>query len=738
MKAILSFVFILCVFWAQAQRVDAAILDIESGEALAYCSVEINSIDDSFSSKFNADRNGAFDINLSQGEYILQFNYIGYEKKIDTISVIENTLNTFVFQLKQSSIIGVNPIITSNLIPESNTLLINKNNFLKLSGSFNDPSRLLLKFPGIAATNDQSNFISLSGMPPYMAGWFVNGASIVNPNHLSNTGTFTDQASANGGGVNMISGNSIGEFRFIKSPLNSNYFNVGSGLSDFTLDVDKGLRFSIGLLGTKLSYGFKSDEISVGVNYRYSTLGILSSLGVPLGDERITFQDVHTRIERKTEKYKLGLDVLIGNSSNIHDPLEDIVFLKDGLFIGLSARQEIVSGTYDVYGNKWQLNNTLNYSSRRSSRELMGVEDIIGFSVDSIEQVQETRISMNNRFNYFITNFWDFSFSNTYEIGQIRYRNQKANYRRAAVIASIKYQKDRWKIEGGIGLSGIGVRKLELSDFEDRLGSERRLLLQYQMNKSRWSGRVGSGLVSVQPEFMLIGTSIVPMLSNNISIDYMREGGWGKMKIGGYYHQFSDVLVSESGGVSYFSRFDLIEKEVLDGNYTTDGDATIMGLLLEYQKTYKAIQILANGSFYDLAISDNIEGDFAFNYTYSSTLSYSKKIRNNQFIVSTSFQGRGANREFEIDLEDSRNQSTTIYNRNLRIGLRPFSRLDFKVSYAWGKKRFNKERYVISLDILNLLNRQNDSYSFYDPIADDIILNTQLGLIPILKFDVNL
>jgi hypothetical protein len=725
-------------FWAHAQRVKGTINAVNSNEALAYATVEINGLNKDYTKYTYADRNGAFKANLTQGEYTIQISYTGYENLLDTITIDSKETLTIIFELNELPISNINPIITANLIPESNTLLINKSNFLKLAGSFNDPSRLLTKFPGIAATNDQSNFISLLGMPPSMAGWFINGASVVNPNHLSNTGTFTDQSSPNGGGVNMISGNSIAEFRFVQSPLNGEYFNIGSGLSDFTLDIPKGLNFSIGLLGTEIKYGYEKEQFKFGLNYRYSTLGILSSIGVPLGDEKINFQDFHTRIERNGKSFRFSFDLLFGGNSNIHDPLEEVVFFKDALFIGLTGRQEIASIRYDVYKNKWRLDNTFNYSSRNSNRQITATEDVLGYEIDSLESVQELRVSTKNVFKYFIDNNWEFNYSNNYEIGQINFRDKEGLYQRGAGIANIKYRKRKFLVEGGIGVSFIGRRNLAEIGNDNKVGSESRFLLQYGNNKNRVSGRVSTGFVSVLPEIMILGSKSVPMETINMIVDYVHEGKWGKMKIGGYYHRFNNVLISENARVSYFSRFDLVEDVVNTGDYTSDGEASIIGGLIQYQKEYKNLQFVTNYSLYDLEISDNIIGDYNFNYTYSATLSYSKKVRDNQLLISSTLQGRGANNEFNINLEESRNQGTTIYNRMEVQRLTPYSRLDFKLSYSWGKTQEQNNKYLLSIDILNLLNRRNDSYSFYDALADEIILNNQLGLIPILKFEVNL
>lgn len=732
---IFSLVFVVFSNLAYAQNIKGKIVDNESLEALGNCVILYKKLDQNNIQEKIADEHGDFSINVEEGIYEFIFNYIGYIERRDTITFISSTNLTQNFSLIQSSIQGIHPIIRANLIPASNVLKINKDNFLKLSGSFNDPSRLLLKFPTISSTNDQANFISLKGMPPAMSGWFINGASIVNPNHLSNTGTFSDQASANGGGVNMISGYGIGNFEFIQSPLNSDYFNIGSGLSNFELEIEKGGRFTLGLLGTEFGYGYDKQNLQIGANYRYSTLGILSTLGIPLGDEKINFQDFHARFSRKTKEFNWSVDVLIGNSSNIHESLaENSVYYKDALFIALDQRQEIISTKFDVIKEKYAFKNTINFSRRKALREIISDDLYSPIVIDSTETINEQRISSANIFTYYFNNIWSIKYSQNINAGIIKETNYNGIYSKAAGLFSLKYNKNNLILEGGYGGSIIGNKINKEEEWLNNYGSEIRFLFQYGNNKNRFRGQASSGLVEVLPEIVIRGTDIVPMKNINMSIDYMQERNWGKVKIGGYYHIFNNVLVSEKG-LSYFSRYDLLKSTIDSKEYNLDGNANIIGGLFLYQLNFKSFQILQSFSSYKMNISEEIESDFDFGHTYSSTISYTKEIKENELIISTTLQGRGGNKEFIIDEDLSELNSSTIYNFNERKTLSPYSRVDLKISYLWGKRINDFNRHSISIDIQNLLNRRNDSYSFYDPLVNEIILGNQLGIIPILSYN---
>ena len=142
MRFLFILYFVFFVFWAKAQRVEGNVYGVLENEELAYCSILVKGINLSFKSEFTSDLNGRFNFNISEGSYEIQLNYLGYNTLIDTITVKEKEVKKLIYHLSEKTLtVDIDPIIRANLIPESNTLLINKDNFLKLSGSFNDPSR---------------------------------------------------------------------------------------------------------------------------------------------------------------------------------------------------------------------------------------------------------------------------------------------------------------------------------------------------------------------------------------------------------------------------------------------------------------------------------------------------------------------------------------------------------------------------------------------------------------------
>src|SRR5690606_34493743 len=87
---------------------------------------------------------------------------------------------------------------------------ITSEQILRFPATFFDPARLAMAFPGVANTNDQANNVSVRGNSPAYVQWRMEGVEIVNPNHLSNAGTFSDKPAAVGGGTNILSAQMLG------------------------------------------------------------------------------------------------------------------------------------------------------------------------------------------------------------------------------------------------------------------------------------------------------------------------------------------------------------------------------------------------------------------------------------------------------------------------------------------------------------------------------------------------
>ena len=201
----------------------------------------------------------------------------------------------------------------------------------RFPATFNDPARLTLAYPGVANANDQANNLIIRGNAPGGMLWQLEGLEIVNPNHLSNAGTFSDRPAQNGGGVNILSAQMLGTSTFLTGAFPAGFGNALSGVMDMQLrkgnHSDTEFTAQAGLIGLELAAEgplSKTSSASYLLNYRYSTIGLLTQLGVDFGEEAINFQDVAFHLALPTTGAgNFRIFGMGGKSENIFEAVRD-------------------------------------------------------------------------------------------------------------------------------------------------------------------------------------------------------------------------------------------------------------------------------------------------------------------------------------------------------------------------------------------------------------------------------
>ena len=183
--------------------------------------------------------------------------------------------------------------------------------------------------------NSQSNNLVVRGNSPNGLGWYLQGVEIVNPNHTSNAGTLNDRSSQSGGGVNILSAQMLDNSTFLTSAFPASYGNATTGVFDMQLreGTKEQTHFTgqIGLLGIDAAFEGPIDQDKNGsylINYRYSTIGLLSSMGVELGDEEINFQDLSFHLNWKQGSGVMSFFGMGGTSKNIFTSPSKLVIVK--------------------------------------------------------------------------------------------------------------------------------------------------------------------------------------------------------------------------------------------------------------------------------------------------------------------------------------------------------------------------------------------------------------------------
>ena len=172
----------------------------------------------------------------------------------------------------------------------------------KYAAAVNDPLRMATGFAGVFAADDGNNSIVVRGNSPTGLLWRMEGMDIPNPNHFSTPGN-------SGGGISILSSQLLSNSDFVTAAFAAEYGNALSGVFDLRLrkgnNEKREYTLQAGVLGLNVAMEgpfSKKYKGSYLINYRYSTLALLSKVGVLADDGATNFQDLSYNFYLPTDK----------------------------------------------------------------------------------------------------------------------------------------------------------------------------------------------------------------------------------------------------------------------------------------------------------------------------------------------------------------------------------------------------------------------------------------------------
>ncbi len=235
----------------------------------------------------------------------------------------------------------------------------------RFAGALMDPARMATAYAGVIAASDQRNDIIIRGNSPLGLLWKLEDINIPNPNHFASIST-------TGGGISMLNNNNLANSDFLTGAFPPEYGNALAGVFDLKLKKGNDQKYEsmIQAGATGLELGMEGPlpgiaKSSFICNYRYSTVGVLNSLGVM--DEKDLpaipkFQDVTFKVNLPNS-LKFGKFTLfgIGGTSTI-----DLKFNPDDLepdeYLDVENQNHYtecrtgvmgLSNTYRISDNSW-------------------------------------------------------------------------------------------------------------------------------------------------------------------------------------------------------------------------------------------------------------------------------------------------------------------------------------------------------------------------------------------------
>jgi len=692
------------------------------------------------------------DLNLISGkELVLNINL---EEDISVMAAVEIVAETD----KKEAINSMSSVSTRTFSVEETQ---------KFAAAINDPSRMATSFAGVIATDDGNNNISIRGNSPYGLLWRMEGIDIPNPNHFSN------QASS-GGGVSILSSQLLANSDFMTGAFTAEYGNALSGV--FDLKLRKGntekreYTFQAGFLGIDAAVEgpfSKNYNGSYLINYRYSTLSVISKLGVPLGDAVTNFQDVSFNFYLPTQKAgTFSLFGFGGKSGQVVNAKRDSTSWSEEY---LSYDQNFYVNTGAIGAKHLYIFNEKHYIQTT----LLGSGNMQGYKVNRLEEDYIPHLVYNEEFTnskVTLNSVWNWKLNsrNSFRTGVYLNRISFDLFQKIHDddLGRMKTQLDtqdhshtvqafsQWKSRVSEKLTFIGGVHMLYMKENNRISVEPRAALKYQYNpKNNFS--LGYGLHSqIQPigvYHALVekpdGSSYKP----NENLDFNKAHhlvlGYDHniikhlhAKIETYYQRLYNVAVQDDATSS-------ISTLNMQDNYLTyalvnQGEGKNYGAELTVEKfTSNNMYFLLSASVFESKYKalDGEWRDTRYNLGKAMTFSAGKEWKvgnvekNRVFGLNIRAIYTGGQRRTPINLDESIASGEEVYNESQAWSLqtKDYFRTDIRFSLKRNKLHSTN---TLSLDLQNATNNKNIGGYYYDKNTATIKEWFMVPLIPVLSY----
>lgn len=724
MRYILAFGLFSGFFILKAQTIAGTIYDQVNNAVLPGATVQVSTT----AKGTVTDQNGEYILSdLSPGRMTLRITFVGYEPVVLTDVWVKSGKVTRQDVLLKQSFVNLDEVEVRKEIQLTTPgrIYITEEQINRFAATYYDPARLVTTAPDVSVSNDQNNRVSARGMSPAYNVWRVEGAEVVNPNHLSNAGTFTDQPTATGGGVNILSAQMLSRSAFLYGAFDNSLNNSTGGIFDMRLkagnEVQKQYTAQASLIGLDFaSEGPISEKVTYSVNYRYSFTGLLTHFGVDFGGESIGFQDLSLNLDFAiNERSKLKVFGVGGLSFNDfqHKAYADSETAKDRKDILYDNRTGIIGASMTSQIGSGKLVTTLAASGLNNRRN----ENLY----DNNDQQTVTDRSGNMEALISLHSFFTGKLADEVITGG----------------AMVNYYRRRLS---NIGLAGSFQQDQALVQpylqIFDPLSSQ--LTLHYGVTYSQTSGdfsldpRAGLKYTMNAANTFSFEGGVYSQLLNPYNFYYSNPYGYalledeyqfirsGRLTLGHLYEQ-EEFNIGTEVFYYYFPSVNVGFDERQAGTF---------GITLNSEKSFdNDLYYRLGGSLFRSIIHHGVphQYDHRFNISLAGGKEwlFPRGSLNRNFAINGRLLyqgGQNFNGMYYLDIASDL-QFISSYRTN------PYFRFDLRAQWVMHREKMTNS---VSLDLQNVFGLRNESYLYYDAFRNRIDRQYQLGLIPILTYRV--
>lgn len=729
-----------------------------------------------------ADLNGAFSFPQTPvGKHRLRINYLGYQEMTLSNITLNSGKETFLTIELEESLLSSREVViqarTSKEKPLNELSTVSTRTFSveetqRFAAAVNDPARMAASFAGVAMPEDGNNMIIIRGNAPNGLLWRMEGVDIPNPNHFSDPGS-------SGGGISILSAQLLSNSDFSTGAFAAEYGNALSGVFDLRLrkgNTEKREHtVQLGFLGLDLA---TEGPIKLGrqngsylVNYRYSTLSIISKLGVNIGDAVTNFQDLSFNVYLPAGKWgNFTVFGMGGLSDQTNQGKRDsILWLENEAYryswydaantgvVGVTHQLAVNDKTYmktvfaasATKNDEWTDQTQYNYLERRL------------FDQAHTQTRYTLSSTLNHKFNrrHFLragayANFIGFNFNqHGWDEDQeklMQELQEKGQTSTLDAFAQWQYKPSK-RLTLNAGMHGIYLFLNKSASIEPRVA------LKYALS-DRQSISIGYGLHGqAQP----LGTYFAALEDDQGRITRPNRGlglsksrhlvlsfeqglpdAW-RIKPELYFQYLYNVPVSadekdpysalnELGGFTYRR----LENSGLGRNY---------GLELTIEKFLtRGFYLLGSSSLFDSEYrgSDLVWRNSRFNLGLINTLSTGKEWdwrrgrKNRSIGFNLKLTQMGGRLSTPIDLAASRDKGETVYDESKAFSVRMPGYFRTDVGFRL-KRNYKNITTTLGIDIQNVSNRLNIGGEYFDKASGKVKYFYMTPLIPVFSYRVD-
>jgi hypothetical protein len=708
------------------------------------------------------------------GSYSLLVTHIGYKEAVFG-NIVVNTGKEVVLTLSLEVKVQAEKavVVTANSKknrPLNDMSVVSSRAFTveeaqKYAAAVNDPLRMATGFAGVVAADDGNNDIVIRGNSPTGLLWRMEGIDIPNPNHFGVVG-------GSGGGISILSTQLLSNSDFVTGAFAAEYGNALSGVFDLKLrkgnNEKKEYTVQAGILGLNLaaegpfSPGYKGSYL---VNYRYSTLALLSKIGVDIAGGTTTFQDLAYNIYLPTKNAGTFTFFGFGGlSSDDGEPLADSSQWEvedDRYGYKFKANTAAAGITHTIsLGYKTTLRSAISWSYFENSFDEQFVEDDKSVSVSQSNNHKTRKWIVSSTLNHKFSNKVSLRAGAMVNLIHYNYFILDKENVTAPLLERINVTGDaktlqtfaQWQYKPLNNLSfNAGLHYLELTSNNTR-AIEPRAAVKWDLNRKN-TVAIGYGLHSqVQPLGVYFAKDPDnPAPAPNAGLEFTKAhhfvlsynralGNSLRMKAEMYYQHLFNVPVSVDPEKT-FSTLNVQNDFVTDA-LVNEGKGRNYGVELTLEQSLNNnLYYILNGSLYESKYTalDGVERDTRFNGNYLFNMVAGKEfpLKGQRKVLGINLRMiyAGGFRNTPVDVDESIQEGYPVYFEKEAFTLQNqyYFRPDLRVSMKWNRKKLTS---TLSLDIQNLINRSNIYNTYYDPVSKTLRTNYQNGIIPVLNYKV--